>query len=731
MRVAGTVAVTVDGFPVDCSLEETVRTGATAEISVAGAGELEVTLGDADITGELGGAPLAASVSVAPDTLTQLRVVSRAGGASYLCTVRLVYRAALEAGIERLRGESAGVVSYTESDETGAPANMTLRVGTTGATPSEQAADFLSRHAGALGVGDEQLVELEAEVAPDGFAVVRFEQRVETVLAYRAGLDLEIDPDGIVVSLHARLFVGVTEAPAFTSTEAAVRAAAAEDSGEVFEVIQVVFDPARPRAAWHVVGALADVVVEDGSLEIVQSIPTVDPATVEIHRPTPTPLPGSSRASLTGHTLVASGPSTGSAPTTLVAAERRVWGWAATIAENVRQHQGQNGWSARTFRTVNISQVPANTVRFMLEPRSVTPGAGWYSYGMVYLGTTSTTEQAVVCHEYGHAIHDTLRRNAAEARVIKESLADVFWVFCDPWVSGRRNSGYRGQNFASPSASEASYSYDYNAFLAAGLTADNVCPSGSATCAMGYDVHDFTFLLSTPFYRMVESYHTPTDRGEQLAYFALSYNRSSRVERFRAFRDAIVQQADSWARSGRHGFTPKDACNVATAFRDAGLDGEYGTGTGGMCGDGMGSSRGSGDRYVCTTAYCPLCPIELENPCAEIPTASEPHCVAPGVAGGEDRRICVGALVVTNIECAAGGYHHCSCGADGSWTCPEPCRDLSGSLIYCPEDGGDGMGQPRNPTCSIGIAAPRRSLALWGAVLAMVIGWRTRRRRRG
>ena len=144
--------------------------------------------------------------------------------------------------------------------------------------------------------------------------------------------------------------------------------------------------------------------------------------------------------------------------------------------------------------------------------------------------------------------------------------------------------------------------------------------------AAGYDVHDHTYFLSVPFYRLVEVYDTPVERGEQLMYFTLGYNRASSTERFRQFRDAIVQQADAWARSGRHGYTSEDACNVARAFRDLKLDGEYGRGTDATCGGVGAGSTTRDDRYVCTTAYCPLCPVENPNPCARVPSPSEPHC---------------------------------------------------------------------------------------------------------
>ncbi|HBQ20118.1 MAG TPA: hypothetical protein DEF51_56335, partial [Myxococcales bacterium] len=47
------IAVTVDGFPVDCLMEQTVRVGATAEVSVAGGEDaMEIWLGARDVTAD-------------------------------------------------------------------------------------------------------------------------------------------------------------------------------------------------------------------------------------------------------------------------------------------------------------------------------------------------------------------------------------------------------------------------------------------------------------------------------------------------------------------------------------------------------------------------------------------------------------------------------------------------------------------------------------------------------
>lgn len=709
------IAVTVDGFPVDCLMEQTVRVGATAEVSVAGGEDaMEIWLGARDVTADFAGEPLGATLSVPPDALTRLRV-SRAG--TFACTARLAYLPGVDAALEGLRGESATEVNTTRSDETGAPANVTLRAGTTGSTPSERAADFLARHAEAFGAPASQLVETEVSVAPDAWAVVSFAQVIDGVPGHRAGLDLEMDPEGVVVSVHARLFVGVDAAPSFDADEEAVRAAASE-AGEISAVTRVIFDPASPRAAWQVDGLRALVVIDDGTLEVLESSSTLEEATVEIHRPTPTPLPGSNRDGMTGHRRVAAGSSAGGPPTGLTPEERQVWSWGARIAENVRARSGQDGWRATTHPSIPISQVGAGGVRFMMEPMSASPSAGWYSYGIVYLGTSSAREAAVVCHEYGHALHDTLRSQRPEAGPIKEAAADAFWIFCDPWITGRRRTGYRGQDFAYPRGRRDQT--DYDVYRAAGLTADN-------SVAAGYDVHDHTYFLSVPFYRLVEVYDTPVERGEQLMYFTLGYNRASSTERFRQFRDAIVQQADAWARSGRHGYTSEDACNVARAFRDLKLDGEYGRGTDATCGGVGAGSTTRDDRYVCTTAYCPLCPVENPNPCARVPSPSEPHCVAPGIAGAGDRRICVGALALTDEGCATGELHHCWCQADGSWDCPGACRDPGAGVVYCPERGGGGGGFTRpTPSC----AATDSSGGGWIALVLLFGGLLVSRRRR-
>ncbi|MEC7518391.1 MAG: MYXO-CTERM sorting domain-containing protein [Myxococcota bacterium] len=710
LRDEGALAMSVDGVPVDCLVEQTIRVGPTAELRVdGGGGVVRLYLDDREVTGDFAGDPLVGALTLAPEVPALLRATR---DDTYGCSVRLVHRPDVEVALDRLRGESAHEVAMTRSDETGAPANVTLRVGTTGSTPSDRAADFLARHAGAFGAPAEQLVETEATVAPDGWATVRFAQIVDGLPGHRAGLDLELDPAGVVVSVHARLFVGLDRAPAFTSSEAEVSA------GETAELTRVLYDPARPRAAWDVRGRAERRVVEDGSLEVLERTPTWDEARVEIHRPTPTPLPMGSRDSMTGHTLVAGGSSTGSAPAALSEQEQRVWTWAAQIAENVRAHSGQDGWSATTHPWVPISQVPTSGVRFMVEPMSEHPRVGWYSYGIAYLGTASTEEPAVVCHEYGHALHDTLRRQEPEIPALKEAVADSFWIFCDPWLTGRRNAGYRGQSFPSPGGRPDQT--DYDAFLSAGLTAD-------ALYDAGYRVHDHTYFLSTPFYRLVESYDTPVERAEQLMYFTLGYNRASSTERFRQFRDAIVQQADAWAQSGRHGFTAGDACNVALAFREMNLDGEYGRAADASCG----GPAGGEDRYICTRGYCPLCPVVNPNPCEREPTESEPHCVAPGLAGAGDRRICVGAIALTDEGCTRGQLRHCACLADGSWECPGECRDPGGDLEYCPEVAGAEGGFTRRTGSNACAASPGRTgVPGWLAIaLAAWVAGRRRRRR--
>lgn len=715
-RSEDALAVTVDGFPVDCLLEQTIRTGPTAVVQTAArdGATVEVWLGDADVSAELTGTPPTATLDIPDGEPVRLRVVSRENGGSYECTARLVQRASMETALDTLREASEDGLDYTTSDETGAPSNLTLRVPTTGATPSERAADFLARHAAALGAPADQLVERDVDVASDGWAVVSFDQVIGGVPGHRAGVDVQMNAEGAVVSVHARLFVDLHEAPSFVSDEAAVRAAA-QDAGDIGGVERVLFDPARPRAAWRVDGLSAIVVVDDMTLEIVESMSTVDDATVEIHHPNPNPLPTGDRGEMMGHTTVASASSAGRAPDTLNAVEKQVWAWAAKIAENVRAGSGKDGWEATSHPSINIDRITPGAVRFMVESMSTDTGRGrgWYSYGLVYLGHGSATEAAVVCHEYGHALHDTLRKQATEAGSIKEAVADVFWQFCDPWLTGSHRTGYRGQNFASPPGGIQS---DYDAFRAAGLTADTVAQA---------NVHAHTYLLSHPFYQLLHTYRTPTDRAEQLAYFTLGYNRAASTERFRAFRDAIVTEADTWARNGRHGFTEADVCNVARAFRDVKLDGEYGQGTDPTCG--TGGSGGEGDRYVCTGAYCPLCPVENPNPCATEPTENEPHCIAPGLAGAGDRRICVGALALTGEGCQSGQLHHCWCQADGSWDCPEECRDPGDVVAYCPETSGGGGGYTRND-CSVSPGA-RHSPALWLGV-SVVFGWVFARRRR-
>lgn len=699
VREAGALAVTVDGFPVDCMIEQTIRTGPTAVVAVAGReeGAFELWLGGVERTAELSGSPLSATFEIPPDEMLLLRVVSQQASGAFECTARLVRRASLESAIADLEAESEIPIDYTTSDETGAPSNITLRVPTSGDTPSARAADFLARHADALGAPAEQLVERRVRVAPDGWATVYFDQIIDGIFGHGAGVDVELTPEGYAVSVHARLFVQLLSAPAFVSDEAAVREAAASEAGEIGAIERVVFDPARPRAAWRVLGTLADVVVEDSTLEVAESMPTIHPATVEIHRPEPDPLPTGARSEMTGHHAVASGSSSGNVPAGLSEADAQVWRWAATIAEKVRANHGQDGWEATTHPAVNIHQLPSGSVRFMVEPMSTPVGnvRGWYSYGLVYLGTRSATEPAVVCHEYGHALHDTLNeRWGREPAAIFEAVADSFWVFCDPWLTQSRRTGYRGQNIASPVGRQDKY--DYDAFLAAGLTADNVA-------SQGYDVHDHTYLIAHPFYQMVETYGIPYDRAEQLMYFTLSYSRASSVERFRQFRDAIVQQADTWAKNGRFGFTAEDACSVAKAFRDVKLDGEYGEGTGGAC-EGTGNNGGgAANRYVCTTAYCPLCPpVKNDTPCDREPTEDEPHCIAPGYAGAGDRRICVGALALTDAGCEPGKIHHCWCTEDGSWDCPNlECFEPGGDVVYCPESSGSGGGFTRTSCAAL------------------------------
>ncbi len=710
------VAVSIDGRPVDCAWPQTFAVGARATIQVAGAGALEVRVGDRDVTDQLDGDPLAVEVDLAPDAPLVVSVVARSDGAEARCEASIVHRAAVEAALETLASESAGGADVTRSEETGAPANATLRVGTTGDDPSAQAADFLARHAAAFGVDPAQLVEVGIDVAPDGWATVRFDQAVDGLRALEAGLDVELDPNGVVTSVQSRLFVGVDEAPAFRATEAEARDVAALELGEVYAVTAVLFDPRRPRAAWLAEGELEALVIDDATLAVDLRFDTApDEVPVEIHRPSPDPLPEGSRDNLAGHALIARADHRGGAPAGLAPRDAQVWRWAAEIAGRVETGSGQAGWRALPYPNRTISPLTEGSVRFMVEASNTGSTAGWYSYGIVYLGDGSATQPEVVCHEYGHALHDTLRRNRFEARSVKEAVGDIFWVVCDPWLTGRRRTGYRGQNFASPPGGHQS---DYDAFRAAGLTALNAHQTN--------DVHAHTYLLSSPFYWMGERYGMTPDRVEQLAYFALSYRHTGSADRFRTYRNAILQEADSWARNGRHGFTASDVCAVAQAFREVNLDGEYGVGAEATCGGVGAGDSADVDPYVCTDLYCPLCPMENPNPCDPPPTADEPHCVAPGFAGAGDRRICVGALAITDDGCREGWFHHCFCEADGSWSCPGPCQDLSEGLLYCPESRYGGAAGYRRQDCAIHPVSDAPSGPAW-ALLGALAALRLRR----
>lgn len=723
LRDPEAIAVTVDGRPLDCALTQTIAAAASAEVRVAATGELTAWLADEPL--EPG---VAWTVQLEPDVVTPLLVTARQpDGTRFVCDARLVHRAAVDEALSRLDAESAGGSSVIRSDETGAPAHLVLRVGTSGDDPSSQAADFLMRHAASLGVSADQLVEESVRIGADGWARVRFAQVIEGVPGYGAGVTVELDPDGIVVGVDARVFVGLSQPPMHVSDAAQAEAAAQAEVGPAGMVQPVVFDPVAPRAAWDVRGELSTAVVDDATLEVERVDSLLDEAPIEIHRPDPDPIPPLMRGASTGWAgvnttrIAASAPSeSAEAPPGLSMDEARAWSWTAEIANRVEDGSGTVGWSAGPGTARGFGPLPRGHVRLVLETQpSAIPGDAFYLNGMVYLGSSAMTEAAVVCHEYGHALHRTLRGGGPRASsAINEAVADVFWVFCDPWLTNQRRSSYRGQSFSSPPGPLAN---DYDAFRASGRSAGNL--------ADGEDFHGYTYFLSSPFYWMVERYGTPAERAEQLAYYTLEYYTASRTEEFRAYRDAIVQQADRWARSGHpSGFDAQDACNVARAFRDIGLDGEYGMGTDPMCGGvGTGTTTPRDSRYICTGSYCPLCPVENDNPCDREPSADEPHCVAPGFAGAGDRRICVGALAITDHECERGSFHHCWCTESG-WECSSPCQDLSDAVAYCPERGSMAGGYSRTE-CAIGRG---RNGAWWIALLMglLVLGRRVRPRRR-
>lgn len=542
-----------------------------------------------------------------------------------------------------------------------------------------------------------------------------FEQWLdERVLALESSLQLELDAGGVVRTAHAYLYPDLEGPPAFVLDPEEALALAEAEAGDLESFQRVVHDRADPRAGWLLSGAAGRALVDDASAALLWWTPPILTYPMEVHYPVPNPLLDTRRG-VASHTVVARGDTSGAVPAGLSTAERGVWATMSTIVGQVEARTGNAGWRTSPIRVVTQDAVAEG--RLTLPDGSTVRTAGAFympGRGTMFLDGDARHRRETICHEYGHGFDDA--HGGVTYGTFAECLADVFYIFCEPWVnpggiayayneSGRRHDRPYGR----------ADQFDYEAFRALRIRERDI---GRGAMVGGSDVgvHDHAFLVTHAFYHMMETYRLNRDRAMRLGFAAAAGTYSTYPE----LRDRVVADAVSWAQSGRHGFTEADACAVARGFRHTNLDGEYGSGT--NC------ERSSRTDLICTSRYCPVCGVTEPPPVCRPETLAEgqPVCMT-----ADGRRTCVGSVALSNQGCPSGQGRQCWCVGDGRWDCTNAgeCRPLSDQPLYCPETTGPSAagGGSATPACTTALhARPALAWAPW--LLALVLVALRRRR---
>jgi hypothetical protein len=693
----GEPAVSVDGVPVDCTRLTVVATAsARPRVTVARPEgvEVDVALDGVDVRDRFGSQPLLAAALELPADRPVVLEVARVGAAEWRCTARLVHRAAAEQGLADLRAASAAEVVVTRSSETGSVSSAVLEVPAEGATPSERAARFLDEHADVLAVPAWQLRELEHWSSPDGWTTVVFEQWLEEdVLAFESALEVELDPEGAVRTLHAQLYPDLEAAPAFALDPGAAVAAAEAAIGPADGFRRVVHDRLDPRPGWYVEGEGGTALVDDASGEVRWTAPPYFEVPMELHHPVPNPLLDTRRG-VPSSTSIARGDTAGAPPSGLDAEERAAWSTVASIVGRVQARTGRSGWRGSPIRLVTQSAVAEGTIMLPDGTTARTPGA-FYVPGraLMFLDGAARQREDTICHEYGHAFDDA--RGGTTRGTFAECMGDVFYLFCEPWVNGgRADYAYNGSARRHDRPHGRPDQFDYDAFRALGIRESRI-GRGATVGGRPVGVHDHAFLVTHALYQMMETHDLDREKAAQLGFGAAA----GRYATYPELRDRVLSDAVSWARSGRHGFTEADVCAVAQGFRHTKLDGEYGAGA--DC------ERTDRADLVCTSHFCPVCGDD------EPPSVCRPETLAEGqpvCTTADGRRTCVGSIALSGEGCPDGQGRQCWCVGDGRWDCSSAseCRPFSSRPLYCPEDGPPATAGPggATPSCRAVVEGP-------------------------
>jgi hypothetical protein len=718
-RVDAVAAISVDGMPVDCTRVTTVATAsATTRVVVLPPEnvELDVTLDGEDVRDRFG-SEWAATLELPVDRVVTL-VVERVGIEPWQCRTRLVHRAGAERGLEELSSVSASEVIVTRSQETGSVSSAVVEVPTEGTTPSERARAFLADHADVLAVPAWQLRERDAWSSGDGWTTVVFEQWPgDNVLALESRLEVELDANGVVRTLHANLYPDLTGAPTFVLGPERALSIAESSIGAPEAFQRVVYDRVDPRAGWYVIGPGGTVVIDDERETAAWSAPPYFEVPAEVHYPTPYPLvfmPTGVGASM----LVARGDTRTGPPATLSAPEREMWSSVATIVSEMESRTGSSGWPG-TIRMVTQNEIAEGTATLPDGRTTRIPGAFYMpGRGTMFLDGAARLREETICHEYGHAFDDA--RGGSTSGTFAECLGDVFYLFCEPWVNPRGIMyAYNESTRRHDRPFGRTDQFDYDAFRALGIR-ETAIGRGATIRGVPIGVHDHAFLVTHAFYRMMETHRLDRAKAMQLGFSAAAGSYSTYPE----LRDRVLSDAVSWARTSRFGFTMADACAVAQGFRYTKLDGEYASGTG--------CERTSRTELICTSRFCPLCGM------TEPPSVCRPETLAAGqpiCTTADGRRTCVGSVALSGQGCPSGQGRQCFCVGNERWDCSTAgaCRPYANEELYCAEDAGPTVPPSTGPvTCTASARPVTPSLAWlpWLALGLAVLLRRTARARR-
>ncbi|MFK7988908.1 MAG: hypothetical protein AB8I08_23015, partial [Sandaracinaceae bacterium] len=667
--------------------------------------EWTATLGGVDIRPLFAeGTPHRAELTLEADVASELAIV-RGGDAPFECRVSLTYRPTAVTAADALDQASSGGAIYTYSTETGAINGAVIQVPTTGSTPSERGTDFLTAHAEAFGVDPSTLRESDQWESPDGWVTLVYEQYFGEVFGLDALFELELDAEGVVRTVNARAYAGLSEAPAFVLDASQALTLAAPEVGEADTFQRVVYDLSAPRPGWYVVGLEGAALIDDASatVERVDSGYYEMPLELQTTTPAPAPLtyPGSWSRS-----AVVRGDTTTGLPAGLDSPNREVFTVISAIANELQTRTGSPGWAGGRGQVVTQS-----AIREGVDPEGNRVAGAFYLSGsrnrFMFLDGDARGRRDTLCHEYGHVYDDA--RAGLGAPVFSEMYGDVFYLFCEGWVSNGPYV-YNGSGRVHTGATPREDQRDYDRFLERGISETDIARSGPGESIVP---HDYAFLVTIPFYEMMENRGLDREKASALGLSAAAGSYSS----FPEVRDRILREAVSWARSGRHGFTEADVCAVAQGFRVTKLDGEYGRGAG--------CEETERAELTCTANFCPLCGDDAPATVCRPETLAEgqPVCMT-----SDGRRTCVGSIATSAEGCGEGASHLCWCVGDGQWDCSTsgPCVDDPDARQYCPEDPGSGPSPAMPPACS---ASPTRSSSFTGLLVGLVGLMIVRRRR--